>query len=70
MTCFAIPSKTVIAVNRTEQGGLGYTLVSVELHSGRIFDPAVLSEGCIIQVRGYEDIPFAPSDSQERQGQQ
>ena len=36
-------------------------LVSVELHDGRIFDPIVVSEGCVIQVQGYEEIPFVPS---------
>ena len=62
MTCTAIPADALNGLNQTEQAGLGYRLVSVELNDGRTFDPAVLSEGCIIQVRGYEEIPLAPSD--------
>jgi hypothetical protein len=39
MNCFAIPAETANELNRTEQAGLGYRLVSVELYDGRTFDP-------------------------------
>ena len=42
--------------------GIGYQVVSVELKDGRFFDQVVASEGCIIEVRGYKEIPFAPDD--------
>jgi hypothetical protein len=29
---------------------------------GRSFDQVATSEGCIIEVRGYKEIPFAPED--------
>ena len=29
---------------------------------GRYFESAVASEGCIIQVKGYRDVPFAAED--------
>jgi hypothetical protein len=41
---------------------LGYQFVSVKLKNGQSFDPAVASEGCIIQVKGYRDIPFSDAD--------
>ena len=37
-------------------------VVSVELKDGRFFDQVVASEGCIIEVRGHEAIPFAPEE--------
>ena len=38
--------------------GPGYHVVSVELKDGRFFEQVVVSEGCIIAVRGYTEIPF------------
>lgn len=32
------------------------------LKDGRSFDQVATSEGCIIEVRGYKEIPFAPDD--------
>jgi hypothetical protein len=34
----------------------------VELKDGRFFDQVVESEGCVIEVRGYREIPFTPDD--------
>jgi hypothetical protein len=36
--------------------------VSVTLKSGKCFDHVVTSEGCVIQVRGHKDVPFAPDE--------
>ena len=41
------------------EAGIGYHIVSVELKDGRNFDQVVVSEGCIIEVRGYAGIPFS-----------
>jgi hypothetical protein len=40
--------------------GNGYQGIAVELKDGRFFDQVIASEGCIIEVRGYRAIPFAP----------
>jgi len=37
-------------------------IISVELKDGKRFDQVVASEGCIIEVRGYEQIPFVPEE--------
>ena len=38
--------------------GPGYHVVSVELTDGSFFEQVVVSEGCVIAVRGYTEIPF------------
>jgi hypothetical protein len=57
-----IPPSSVVELKRETETGMGYQVVSVTLKDGRHFDQAVASEGCIIQVRGYEDVPFAPDE--------
>jgi hypothetical protein len=57
-----IPSEFVDQLKRAPETGIGYQVVSVELKDGRSFDQVVTSEGCIIEVRGYTEIPFAPDD--------
>lgn len=57
-----IPGPFVDHLKRATETGIGYQVVSVELKDGRSFDQVVTSEGCIIEVRGYEEIPFAPDD--------
>lgn len=42
--------------------GVGYQIVSMELKDGRRFDQAVVGKGCIVQVRGYNEIPFSPAE--------
>jgi hypothetical protein len=41
---------------------VGYQVISVELRDGRTFEQVVTSEGCIIEVHGYKEIPFAPDE--------
>ena len=53
-----IPSHSVNRLKRDKETGLGYQSVSVQLRDGRHFDQAIASEGCIIAVRGYDDVPF------------
>ncbi len=57
-----IPPETARDLKNATQTGPGYQIVSVELVDGRTFDPAVVSEGHVIQVRGFKDVPFAPED--------
>lgn len=58
----SIPRECVDYLKRDKETGIGYQVVSVNLKDGRCFDQVVASEGCIIQVRGYTEIPFAPEE--------
>ena len=58
----SIPPNSVDRLKRDQETGLGYQAVSVRLKDGRYFDQAIASEVCIIAVRGYEDVPFAPDE--------
>ena len=63
MKCLVpIPSGCVDHLKRTKETGIGYHVVSVELNDGRFFEQVVVSEGFIIEVRGYREIPFASDD--------
>jgi hypothetical protein len=63
MKCLVpIPRDCVDSLKRDEETGIGYQIVSVKLKDGRSFEQGVTSEGCIIQVRGYKDVPFAPDE--------
>ena len=63
MNClFPVPQECLAHLRRAAQTGPGYQIVSVELKDGRRFDQSVVSEGCIIEVRGYKEIPFFPGE--------
>lgn len=63
MKClFPIPEACLDHLKRGVETGIGYQVVSVELKDGRCFDQVVVSECCIIEVRGFAEIPFAPHD--------
>jgi hypothetical protein len=63
MKClFPVPHQCLADLKQSAETGVGYQIVSVELKDGRCFDQAVVSEGCIIEVRGYNQIPFSPDD--------
>jgi hypothetical protein len=57
-----IPHEFASNLRRQNETGMGYHVVSVTLKSGKHFDQVVTSEGCVIQVRGHKDVPFAPDD--------
>lgn len=57
-----IPPETARDFKNSAQTGPGYQIVSVEPTDGRTFDPAVVSEGHVIQVRGFREVPSAPQD--------
>ena len=61
MKClYPIPQPCLDDLKRSEETSIGYQIISVELKDGTCFDQVVASEGCIIEVRGYKEIPFAP----------
>ena len=63
MKClFPIPQACLDHLKRSAETGIGYHVVSVELKDGRFFDQVVVSECCIVAVRGYNEIPFAPDE--------
>jgi hypothetical protein len=63
MKClYPIPQACLDDLKRSGETGIGYQIISVELKGGRCFDQVVASEGCIIDVRGYGEIPFAPQE--------
>src|SRR5438876_1096036 len=57
-----IPCGCAEHVKNAEETGFGYQVVAVQLKDARIFEQVVISEGCIIEVRGYKEIPFSPQD--------
>lgn len=57
-----LPQACLDHLKRSRETGIGYQIVFVELKDGRQFDQVIASEGCIIEVRGYEEIPFAPEE--------
>ena len=60
MNCLhPIPKQCQALLKQAAETGIGYQIVSVELKDGRYFDQVVVSEGCIIEVRGHREIPFS-----------
>ena len=57
-----IPCGCAEHLKSAEETGIGYQVVSVILKDGRVFEQVVISEGCIIEVRGHKEIPFTPDD--------
>lgn len=57
-----IPREWAEYLRLQRETGPGYQVVSVQLRDGKRFDQVVASEGCVIQVRGHRDVPFAPDD--------
>jgi hypothetical protein len=57
-----IPNGFVDPLKRDTETGVGYQVVSVELRDDRSFEQVSASEGCIIEVRSYMEIPFAADD--------
>ena len=57
-----VPRECLADLQRGAETGIGYHVVCVELKDGRSFEQAVVSEGCIIEVRGYAEIPFSADE--------
>ena len=58
----SIPSDSANRLKGDKETGLGYQTVSVQLKDGRLFDQAIASEGYIIAVREFNDVPFTPDE--------
>jgi hypothetical protein len=57
-----IPPDSLAQLKKRKSTEPGYRFVSVKLKDGRLFQQAVESEGCIIEVKGHKIIPFAELD--------
>jgi hypothetical protein len=57
-----VPPECADSMKHQGETGIGYQVVSVDLKDGRRFEQAIASQGCIIQVRGYTDVPFSPEE--------
>jgi hypothetical protein len=57
-----LPPETAVSLKKQRETGIGYQVVAVELTDGRHFDQVVVSEGCIIAVKGFAEVPFAFHD--------
>jgi hypothetical protein len=57
-----VPRTFLGCLRQAEETGMGYQIVAVRLKDGRWFNQVTISEGHIVEVRGYRDIPFAPED--------
>lgn len=57
-----IPGGYVDNLDRVKETGIGYQVVSIKLKDGRFFDQVVTSAEFIIEVRGCQEISFAPDD--------
>ena len=57
-----IPCEWLDYLKRHGETGPGYQILAVKLKDGRCFDQVVASEGCIIQIRGYKEVPFTPDE--------
>src|SRR6516162_9646546 len=57
-----IPSESLNRLKKDDLKDFGYQFVSIKLKDGRVFPQAVASEGCVIQVKGFREIPFVETD--------
>ena len=57
-----IPPESLNRLKKDDLKGFGYQFVSIKLKDGRFFPQAVASEGCVIQVKGFREIPFVETD--------
>ena len=57
-----IPPESLKHLKKDDFKDFGYQFVSVKLKDGRVFEQAVASEGCLIQIKGFREIPFVETD--------
>jgi hypothetical protein len=57
-----IPPESLKHLKKDDLKDFGYQFVSVRLKDGKVFPQAVASEGCLIQVKGFREIPFVETD--------
>jgi hypothetical protein len=64
MKCLVpIPPESATGLKREKETGPDYQIVAVVLKDGTRFEQVVVSEGCIIAVRGFTEVPFKISDA-------
>ena len=63
-----IPPDSLERLKKDNLKDFGYQFVSVKLRDGRVFAQAIASEGCLIQVKGFREIPFGEADVQSVEG--
>ena len=63
-----IPPESLKRLKQDDLKDFGYQFVSVKLKDGRVFAQAVASEGCLIQVKGFREIPFVETDIESVDG--
>jgi hypothetical protein len=59
---FVFSGKLLPAVKALGETGMGYTVVSVTLNDGRIYEQALIDSGCLARVRGLPAVPFVEDD--------
>jgi len=60
--CRFPPAESAKRLREEKKKEWGYQFVSVTLKDGRRFEPAVASEGCTIEVKGHNHVPFTPGE--------
>ena len=55
-----IPTESLKRLKKDDLKDFGHQFV--KLKDGRVFAQAVASEGCLIQVKGFREIPFVETD--------
>ena len=63
-----IPPESLKRLKKDDVKDFGYQFVSVKLKDDRAFVQAVASEGCLIQVKGFREIPFVETDIESVNG--
>ena len=63
-----IPPESQKRLKPDDLKDFGFQFVSVKLKDGRVFAQAVASEGCLIQVKGFREIPFVETDIESVDG--
>ena len=58
----AIPPESLDRLKKDDFKDFGHQFVSIKLKDGRVFPQAVASEGCVIQVKRFREIPFVETD--------
>ena len=57
-----IPAESMKRLKKDDFRNFGYQFVSIKLKDGKVFPQAVTSEGCVIQAKGFREIPFVETD--------
>jgi hypothetical protein len=65
MATIPVPSKWIDYLRQQPETGMDYHVVRVTLHDGRRYEQVAIRGGFIVQVRGYEQVPFSEADITE-----